>query len=118
MAVKLALNSKEDYNLDQEVSSVPVLFIKPPNHLLTSVICIFDLHICQDFLSPQFQVKSTSYKFYSSHLGCPQCVCVCVCAVRREKNLNFVGDQYNTVLCVSQTELIWLISCRARSSAL
>lgn len=37
MAVKLALNSKEDYNLDQEVCSIPVLkcfvlvpFINPP----------------------------------------------------------------------------------------
>lgn len=83
MAVKLALNSKEDYNLDQEVRPVPLpRFMKAVLFKHFEFLRAFwwfnvlNFYTLQCSLSLQYDDKSTFYKYKTDltalHLGCPQ----------------------------------------------
>ncbi len=79
-----------------------------PNHLgLHIQICQF-AYLLRLLEPSDFKSKSHITNFYGSHLGCPQCVCVGVfvqSVMKKTKKANFVDDQCNTVLFLSQMAL-------------
>lgn len=85
MAVKLALNSKEEYNLDQEVCSRrSVLYKTRPTQfnfylmfwMNLVFIYIFSFIYMSRKISKAFKSNAHFPKCHRSHLGGPLCVCV------------------------------------------
>lgn len=58
------------------------------------------LFLVYTYISWAFNFKSKAHftNFSARTLVAPVCMCGSVCAVRYEKNVNFVADQYNTVI--------------------
>lgn len=83
MAVKLALNSKEEYNLDQEVcSGHSVLYKTRPTQFnfclmfWMNLVFIYFLIYMSLKISKAFKSNAHFPKCHRSHLGGPLCVCV------------------------------------------
>lgn len=98
MAVKLALNSKEDYNLDQEVCSnkhyPAVCFI---SSLVSALLqYIFDFYISQDSEHSNLRHKHILKNSTACTLVGPKSECVRVCfegiAFLLKIYMNSVGD--------------------------